>query len=99
MHTKDMLAQALRDVGLNDMADKAATGYYHDFLSPLDLPELTLCQHLADAIRKEPERIEIAMLRRRVIAGEFDASIEESEAWAESPEGQFAFAALSPKKR
>ena len=41
-HTKDYLAQELRAAGLNAMADKAATGYYHDFLSPLALPETQL---------------------------------------------------------
>jgi hypothetical protein len=95
MHTKDMLAEALRAVGLNEMAEKAATGYYHDFLSPLDLPEIVLCQHLAEEVRKHPDRTDISALRERVIDGDFDANEEESEAWAASPEGQAAFAALS----
>jgi hypothetical protein len=46
MHTKDMLANALREAGLDAMADKTATGYYHDFLSSLDLPELQLVTEL-----------------------------------------------------
>jgi hypothetical protein len=46
LHTKDMLAEALREVGLDAMADKAATGYYHDYLSPLDLPEMVLVNQL-----------------------------------------------------
>lgn len=70
MHTKDMLAQALRDVGLNAMADKAATGYYHDYLSPLDLPEMQLVNDLMDATLDHPEkRDDIMLLRARVIQG------------------------------
>lgn len=99
MHTKDMLAQALRDVGLNAMADKAATGYYHDYLSPLDLPEMQLVNDLMDATLDHPEkRDDIMLLRARVIQGQFDASNEESDAWAASAEGQAAFGALIGKK-
>ena len=90
MHTKDKLAEALREVGLDAMADKAATGWYHDFLSPLDLPEMQLANDLAMAARdNESRRAEILALRGRVIDGDFDASTEET-AWAASPEGQDA---------
>ena len=90
MHTKDMLAEALREIGLTQMADKAATGWYHDFLSPLDLPEMQLANDLAMAARdNESRRAEILKLRGRVIDGDFDASTEET-AWAASPEGQDA---------
>ena len=99
MHTKDMLAQALREVGLNAMADVASTGYYHDFLSPLDLPETQLVNDLADAasVSDHPKRDQIIALRRRVINGDFDASKEESDAWAASDEGQDAFRSLLKK--
>jgi hypothetical protein len=90
MHTKDMLAEALREIGLTQMADKATTGWYHDFLSPLDLPEMQLANDLAMAARdNESRRAEILKLRGRVIDGDFDASTEET-AWAASPEGQDA---------
>jgi hypothetical protein len=83
MHTKDLLAQELRAAGLPEMADKAATGYYHDFLSPLATPELQLEADLRAIGTPAAEA-----LRKRHINGEFDASNEESEAWAQSPEGQ-----------
>jgi hypothetical protein len=89
MHSKDFLAQELRGAGLNTMADLAATGYYHDFLSPLALPEITLAHDLAQA--NTPQAL---ALRRRVINGEFDATKEESDEWAKSPEGQATFARL-----
>ena len=38
MHTKDILASALLEAGEPELARMAALGYYHDFLSPLDLP-------------------------------------------------------------
>lgn len=82
-HTKDKLADALRMAGLHDMADKAATGYYHDFLSDLDLPCLQLDIDLAAAATPAAQA-----LRERHANGEFDASLEESEAWADSDDGQ-----------
>lgn len=95
MHTKDMLADELRKVGLTDMADRAATGWYHDFLSPLDFPETTLVNDLAVAAADHPAQEEaIMILRKRVIDGDFDANLEESDAWADSAEGQATFGKL-----
>lgn len=100
MHTKDKLAEALREVGLEDMAAKAEKGWYHDFLSPLDLPEMTLVNDLAVAAQGYPDRaVRIMTLRKRVMNGDFDASTEESDEWAQSPEGQEAFRLLMPQKK
>ena len=101
MHTKDVLAEALRAVGLTDMADKAATGYYHDYLSPLDLPEIELMRDLARAaaLATNLDRCKAILdLRGRAMNGDFDASEAESEEWAKSPEGQYAFKQLLGKK-
>lgn len=101
MHTKDMLAQALRDVGLDEMAGKAATGYYHDFLSPLATPEMQLCNDLLFEVHFHPESEYTearTVLRQRVINGDFDASTEESDDWAKSDEGQAAFRQLTSKR-
>jgi len=92
MHTKDKLAEELDKIGLKHMAAKAREGYYHDFLSPLDTPEIQLANDLFEA--KSPEAM---ALRKRVINGEFDASKEESDEWARSPEGQAAFRMLRKK--
>ncbi len=89
MHTKDKLAQALADAGLHEMAAKAREGWYHDFLSPLDLPEMQLDADLHAA--GTPEAL---ALRRRHHDGEFDASVEESDEWAKSAEGQETFRKL-----
>lgn len=96
VHTKDVLAVALREVGLVHMADVAATGYYHDFLSPLATPELQLVADLREAAVRNPGRKEeIKALAARVVNGDFDATKEESDAWAASPEGQETFRGLT----
>jgi hypothetical protein len=93
MHTKDILAQALRDAGLNQMADKAARGYYHDFLSDLAAPCIQLKDDLAVFAFAEgwPRRAEAKALLDRHINGDFDASKEESDAWAASEDGRKTF--------
>jgi hypothetical protein len=95
MHTKDMLADELMKLGLMDMSLKARGGYYHDFLSPLDLPEMQLINDLTRAAKARPDiERKIFDLRNRVINGEFDASPEESDEWAKSEDGQDAFRRL-----
>lgn len=91
MSTKDRLAEALRAAGLDEMAEKAARGHYDDFESPLPFPMLTLVAELGRiggvALR----------LRDRVMAGDFDATPEEAEAWAKSAEGQETLHKLMPR--
>ena len=101
MHTKDLLADALMQLGLMDMSLRARGGYYHDYLSPLDLPETQLVNDLAEASTKftYPRRGQILDLRQRVINGDFDASAEESDDWAKSEEGQETFRKLMPKRK
>lgn len=94
-HTKDSLANELMKLGLVDMSLKARGGYYHDFLSPLDFPEIQLCHDLMEMAKKPGmDTNGIITLRKRVMNGDFDASLEESDAWAASPEGQEAFRSL-----
>lgn len=83
MHTKDRLAHELRSIGLTDMAELAEHGRYDDFLSSSATP-LT---DLVNALRRRgtAEALELA---KRVMGGEFDATDEEAEAWAASPEGR-----------
>ena len=92
MHTKDYLAQELRKAGLHKMADDAALGLYHDFLSPLAMPEMQLDKDLFEAGTPEA-----AALRKRHHNGEFDASLEESEEWARSEDGQVTMGELIRK--
>jgi hypothetical protein len=102
-HTTVKLARALRavpDPGVAEsMIARAERGYYHDYLSPLALPELALVAELR-AIANHPSRngtrsrLVLLDIAQRVIDGEFDASKAESDAWAKSPEGRAAFASL-----
>ena len=97
MHTKDVLAAALRDAGLPIVAARAAEGYYHDYLSPLAMPEKKLCDELTIA-----GTAAALALCERVKQGDYNASEEEEEAWASSPEGlavMQAFAARFNQKR
>lgn len=89
MHSKDILAEELIKAGLPEMAAKAAEGYYHDFLSPLACPELQLDSDLVSV-----GTAAALALRARHHAGEFDATRQESDEWANSPEGQAAFRSL-----
>lgn len=96
MHTKDKLAAELENAGLPDIAERARQGIYHDYLSPLDFPELALAAELAKAAKRGNKAAEA--LRQRHLNGEFDASAEESDEWAASPEGQETFRALFGKR-
>ncbi len=99
-HTKDKLGDALAAIpGVpEEMVRKAREGYYHDFLSPLTFPEIQLVHDLYQLAKipatPRDSRPKLLALRQQVIDGEFDASKEESDEWAMSPEGQAAFQAL-----
>jgi hypothetical protein len=99
-HTTAKLARALSAIpGVPaEMTRKAIDGYYHDYLSPLTFPELQLVadlRELADLpVTPRDSRPLLRALARAVIDGEYDASKEESDAWARSPEGQETFRQL-----
>jgi len=72
----ERLSAELRKVGLHDMADRAAEGYYDDFMSPLAAPAMQLAGDLAKAAKAEDDKAKreaIMLLRQRhVVHGEFD---------------------------
>lgn len=95
MHTKDFLAAELRKAGLEAMAVKAENGIYHDYLSPLVDPPLELDRDLVKAaVAPNALAGAINLLRQRHWNGEFDASKDESDAWAKSFEGRRAMQML-----
>lgn len=83
------LTAALREAGLDELAQRAAQGYYNEFFGPLGTPELTLAAELAQA-----GTTQALALRQRLINGDFDAGKDESEEWAASPDGQDAMRRL-----
>lgn len=99
-HTTDRLVAALREIpGVPvDMISYALDGYYDDYRLPMAFPITQLCIDLkelaAAPATPHDSRQLLQGLRRRVMDGEFDGTAEESEAWAQSPEGQAAFREL-----
>jgi hypothetical protein len=96
-HTTTKLARALREAGAPAaMIARAERGYYHDYLSPLALPELALVTELRRvAGRRSLTRAALLAVAEAAICGEFDASKAESDAWARSPEGRETFRLLT----
>jgi hypothetical protein len=87
--TRWKLAAALVAAELYDMADKAVSGWYDDFLSPLDMPITELVNDLQQA--GTPAAM---LIREQVLEGDFDSTAEEAATWADSPEGREAFKSL-----
>jgi hypothetical protein len=75
-----------------EMIEHARTGFYHDYMSPLDTPEIQLVADLRElAARPGTPRNSRPLLRalaKAVIDGQYDASKEEADTWARSQEGQ-----------
>ena len=99
--TSENLAKVLEEVGLHSMVLKARADQYHDFLSDDAMCAVTLEQELRMARDRQPDPILAKMIeaiRQQHLNGEFDASTEESDEWAKSPDGQAAFGMLLGKK-
>lgn len=87
--TTERLARDLDEAGAPvEMVEAARAGLYDDFKNPLATP----CIQLVVDLRKAG----LTDLADRAADGEWDATPEESKAWAESPEGQEVMAALMP---
>lgn len=90
--TKERLARALEelhDPDLAPMIEKARSGYYDDFESPLTYPLTGLVMDLRTFGHED--------FVQRVIAGEFDSTLDEGIAWLETTEGQDALRQLAEK--
>lgn len=90
LQTKDKLAQALMEANLPEMAEKATKGLYDDFLSPDPLAAVTLAKDLEKVGTKKARE-----LLKRHLAGEFDATKEESDEWMKSEDGTKALEELA----
>lgn len=102
--TADRLAAALAAIpGVPaEMIRLARTGYFDDYRSPLALPLTALLERLGelhqDAATPRTSRPLLAALAERVKSGDFDGTREEARAWAQSPEGQAAYAELLKRR-
>lgn len=72
--------EALEDPRLVEIIARARQGVYDDFKTTIAFPQAMLVSEL--------QTLGHHQFARRVIDGEFDATMEESIAWAESVEGQ-----------
>jgi hypothetical protein len=100
--TSELLAVELDNIGLKELARMARKDEFHDYLSPHAMPETYLVHLLAFAAKHAPDPIVknmIIALRARVIDGDFDADLKESDDWAMSPEGQEAFDSLIRREK
>lgn len=101
MRTRDKLAAALREVATQanphnaakyeTFAKRAETGEFDDFGSPHAAPIMQLNSELMAA--------GFTKFAARVRDGEFDATDEEADEWAMSPDGQETLKKLSPEMR
>lgn len=99
--TRDKLARELRAVAAKASPDNAAkyeafaaraeTGEFDDYADTYVCPVTQLHAELAAA--------GLTKFAARVAAGEFDATKEESDEWARSPQGQALAKSLSPEFR
>ena len=99
MRTRDKLAAELRKVAAiaspenaakyEAFAIRAATGEFDDYSDTYDCPITQLHSELCAA--------GFTQFAKRVANGDFDATFEESEEWANSPSGKEAFSHLSPE--
>lgn len=87
------LAEALEEAGFGSLADQAREDVFHDFRSPHEAPQHALVAELYK-YKGTPKSEAAHALAHRVIKGEFDATVEESDAWVDSEEGQAALGAL-----
>lgn len=94
MHSSLRLVAALEEAGFGQLAKRARTHEFHDFLSPHALP-----QHELVAELRELPGEKASALMVRVIEGDFDATKAESDEWANSPEGQAALDGLTASSR
>lgn len=99
--TKDRLAAELRAVAgkaspanaaaYRALADRAETGEFDDYgtVHPCGLT----------ALHAEMMKLGFARFAARVAGGEFDATFEESDEWANSPDGRKAMKDFTPEQR
>jgi hypothetical protein len=86
------LTSALFELGLKDLAKRAARDEFNDYFSPHAFPMLNLVSELNQPGIKHMHGVK--RLIERVKQGEFEATEDEGVAWAESPEGREVFGKL-----
>ncbi len=89
--TSEYLARTLEADELYELGARAREGEFDDWQSPHATPEIVLYHELRKVGRED--------LIRRLMAGEFDGTKKESDAWARSADGQGSLARLPKDMR
>jgi hypothetical protein len=80
------------------MINQARAGYYHDYMSPIPMPDVQLVCDLRELNTRIPTpggvHGMIANLTSEVIDGKFEATLKEGEDWLLTDAGQAALASL-----
>lgn len=98
--TNEYLSRVLKSAGLNDMAERALAYHFDDYLAPDEVDNGDNIRRLYNELHREiakhagSERAHIAAIASAVVAGEFDGTKQEADAWARSAEGQEALEAF-----
>jgi hypothetical protein len=95
VRSTEKLVHALREAGAPaDLITRAEANEFHDYKSQSATPCLDLNRALTTVIQSTPETAytyafltKMRALRSKAQNGEFDATKEESDEWAASPEG------------
>lgn len=89
----DRLVAALeRARAPKDLIERARRHEFHDYKSQSATPCMDLAQALADAVVQDLGNAALEQVRKDAMNGAFDATKEESDEWAASPEGQATLA-------
>lgn len=81
--TKEKLAQQLHSLGLLELEKRCRAGEFSDFESDYPLPKLHLVDQLKKIYDNPPYPEPVYRLAQAVMAGEWDDTKEEAEAWFE----------------
>lgn len=100
--TTQYLGRVLDLVGLPEMARRARQGHFDDYFCPPDIDDglnitrlIRQLESYRDTALAVERREQVAAVIAAARNGEFDATKEESDEWARSPQGRQAFGDLA----
>jgi hypothetical protein len=81
-----LLAEALREAGLEELVARAADGEWNDYFGRHGVPQ----HHLVETLRRYTGRRRVAANKMidRVLRGDFNGTDAESDEWLSTPEAQ-----------
>jgi hypothetical protein len=92
--TATYLARVLDAADEGEMASAARLYHYDDYFCPDDIDDGMNIHRLISDLRRRPYNPRTEAIIQAAMDGEFDATRQESDEWAASPDGQRALADL-----